>query len=92
MIIKNRHGNLNNAKFIMNHTSNDYINYAKSILENVTNIKIYDRKDYNTDNYNRLSQKRLESNCHPYFTKIRQSLYNNNYKGINSHYLKLMDN
>jgi len=89
--IKNRHGNLGNARFIMNHTSGDYTNYAKNILENITNIKIYNRKDYNTDGYKRLPQKRLETQNHPYFTKIRENLYNNGYKGINSHYLKLMD-
>lgn len=89
--IKNRHGNLNQAKFIMNHTSNDYINYAKSILENLTTVNIYSRKDYNTDNCNRLPQQRIETKSLPYFTKIRESLYNQGYKGVNSHYLKLMD-
>lgn len=88
---RNKNGNLNNGQFIMNHTSKEYINYAKNILENLTNVKIYDRKDYNTDGYNRLPQQRLETKCLPFFNTIRDNLYYNNYKGINSHYLKLMD-
>lgn len=89
--VKNRHGNMSNAKFIMNHTSNDYVNYAKSILENLTSITITSRKDYNVDGCNRLPQKRIESKSLPYFNVIRDNIYNNGYKGICSHYLKLMD-
>ena len=88
---KNKNGNLNNAKFIINHTSKDYIEYCKNILENLTSVKIYNRKDYNVDGCTRLPQQRLETKCLPYFTNIRENLYNNGYKGISSHYLKLMD-
>lgn len=88
---KNKKGSYSEANFIMNHTSDNYIKYAKSILENITSVSIYNRKDYNTDNCNRLPQQRLETKKHPYFTKIRNNLYFNGYKGINSHYLKLMD-
>lgn len=79
------------AKFIMNHTSNDYINFANEILSNITTVHINERKDYNVDNCNRLPQKRLSTRVHPYFTTIHERLYINGYKGINSHYLKLMD-
>ena len=88
---KNRHGNLNNGQFIMNHTSLDYINYAKSILENITSVIIRERKDYNNDGCNRKQQWRLETKSLPFLTKLKDLIYKGTYKGIPSHLLKLMD-
>ena len=82
-----------NAKFIMNMraVNQDYINWVDSVLKNVTGTKQYVRKDYNTDGCQRASQIRLESKCHPEFTKLRERIYTDSYKGIDPHALKLLD-
>lgn len=80
-----------NFKFIMNTTSISYAKYAKSIIENITSVRIIDRPDYNTDGANRKQQYRVESKTHPVFTILRNRLYKNNYKTIDVHSLKLMD-
>lgn len=80
-----------NPKFIMNHTSIDFSNYAKNILENVTSVVMDDRKDYNNDGFTRKVQKRLYSKNHPFFRPIWERIYNNGYKGLDTHSLKMMD-
>lgn len=74
---KNRHGNLNNAQFIMNMRKKnlDYIKWVEAVLLKVTGVTINDRIDYNTDGYNREQQVRLESKCHPFLTTIHERLY-----------------
>ena len=90
---KNRHGNLNNAQFIMNmRKSNlDYINWVADTLSNVTGVRVTDRPDYNTDGCNRAEQVRVETNCHPFFTTIHERLYMDGKKVIDPHMLKLLD-
>lgn len=83
-----------NAQFIMNMKKEnlDYILWVKSVLEQVTGTRMYDRKDYNTDGCNRKPQVRLESNRHPALTTIRDRIYCvDGHKGIDMHTMKLLD-
>ena len=82
-----------NCQFVMNmrKDNEDYIMWVKETLENITSVNTYERKDYNDDGYTRQPQIRLESNRHPYFTKIRDRIYIDNRKVIDPHTLKLMD-
>lgn len=90
---KNRHGNLNNAQFIMNMKKEnlDYVEWVGEVLSEVTGVSICDRKDYNTDGYNRKEQVRLESRCHPALTKIHSRIYIDGKKVIDPHMLNLLD-
>lgn len=78
-----------NARFIMNmlHKNEDYVQYCKSILENITSCKITEVQKEG----NRQLQLRLESKTHPIFTKMRDRIYVNNYKSIDNHALNLLD-
>jgi hypothetical protein len=83
-----------NAKFIMNMRSEnmDYVNWVSSTLSELTNVHVYNRPDYNVDGCNRKEQVRLESNTHPFLTKIRNRIYTiDKHKGIDLHALKLLD-
>lgn len=82
-----------NCQFVMNmrKENEDYIMWVKETLENITSVNTYERKDYNDDGYTRQPQIRLESNRHPYFTKIRDRIYIDSRKVIDPHTLKLMD-
>lgn len=85
--------NCKNAKFIMNMRSanQDYINWVREVLSEITKVSVIERKDYNVDGYIRQPQLRLESNSHPFFTEIRDRIYTDKYKGIDPHALKLLD-
>jgi hypothetical protein len=82
-----------NCQFIMQmrEENKDYLLWVKSVLENITSVRLTERTDYNTDGYNRKPQLRIESNRHPYFTKIRERIYIDNHKVIDPHMLKQMD-
>jgi len=82
-----------NCQFILNmrEENQDYVNWVKETLENITSVSLYERPDYNTDGYNRKPQIRLETHRHPYFTKIRDRIYIDGHKVIDPHTLKLMD-
>lgn len=82
-----------NSSFIMNMVkeNRDYLEWVKATLENITSVKLVDRKDYNTDGYNRKSQMRLYTRAHPYFSKVRDRVYISNHKVIDPHMLKMMD-
>lgn len=82
-----------NAQFIMNMRKDniDYVLWVKSVIDSVTSSIIEDRKDYNTDGYNRAQQVRLYSKVHPFLTTIRDRIYIDNHKVIDPHMLKLMD-
>lgn len=85
--------NCKNYKFIMNMKAEnlDYIEYCKDILDNISSAKIYNRKDYNNDGYNRSEQLRIVSKTHPFLTKIHDRIYTGNYKGLDPHAFKLFD-
>lgn len=86
-------GRCKNAMFIMNMVkeNEDYVQYCKSVLDNITGTRLYDRPDYNSDGYNRKPQVRLETNAVPFLTKIRDRVYTGKYKGIDPHALKMLD-
>lgn len=88
-----KHINNKNYCFIMNmkESNKDYIEYCKDILENITNCKITNRLDYNTDGCNRQPQLRLVSSSHPFFTMLHDRIYTNKYKGLDPHAFKLFD-
>lgn len=90
---KNRHGNLNNAQFIMNMKKEnaDYIEWVVSTLSDITGVRVSERKDYNSDGCNRQPQYRVESRCHPFLSKIHSRIYINGRKVIDPHMLKLLD-
>lgn len=92
--VKNSGGYLLNAKFIMNmkEENSDYIYWVRDTLENITSVKVYNRKDYNTDGCNRKPQLRIESRCHPFFTAIHNRIYTpDGHRGLDMHTLKLLD-
>lgn len=88
-----KEGSKDNCQFIMQmrEDNEDYLLWVKKTLENITSVRLSNRPDYNTDGCNRKPQLRLESNRHPYFTKLRERIYVDNHKVIDPHMLKLMD-
>lgn len=82
-----------NCQFIMQMSkeNEDYLLWVKKTLENITSVRLTDRFDYNSDGYSRKPQLRIETNRHPYFTKLRDRLYVDNHKVIDPHMLKQMD-
>lgn len=79
--------------FIMNMKAEnaDYVQYCADILNNVTSTRIVDRKDYNTDGFNRKPQLRLTTSSHPFFTQLRDRIYCGKYKSLDPHAFKLLD-
>ena len=79
-------------RFIMNmiEEHRDYIEWIGNIIQNLTTIRITKRiiKD---DGYRRKPQLRIESKNHPYFAKVHKYLYIDKYRGLSSHYLKMLD-
>lgn len=69
----------------------DYIDWCKEVIENITGCSKKDRADYNIDGCTRKPQVRLESKTHPELTKIWERVYTDKYKGIDPHALKLLD-
>jgi len=82
-----------NFSFIMNMLKKnlDYVELCADVLSNVTNVKIEDRKLSNNDGYIRQSQVTLSTPRHPFFTKLRERIYTDKYKGIDPHALKMLD-
>jgi len=64
----------------------DYVEWKRSVLANVTKVRV-----------KRIVKEgqqvflRIETRSHPVFQQIRQRLYRGTYRGIDSHFLKLMD-
>ena len=89
----NKHNNAKNAQFIMNMRSEneDYLQWVKGTIENLTKVTLYNRKDYNTDGYTRSPQIRLESRAHPFLTTLRDRIYIDKTKVIDPHMLPLLD-
>jgi hypothetical protein len=82
-------GPARNAFFAMNMVADnlDYIEFCKSVLENVTGCYLGDRK---VDG-NRRPQKHLRSNSHPFLTTIRNRIYVGKYKSLDWHALEQLD-
>ena len=69
----------------------DFCEYAASILENVTSVNIkYIDRSRDTD-AKRKNQYRVETRTHPIFTHMRDRIYVDSYKSLDTHYLKLLD-
>jgi hypothetical protein len=82
-----------NARFILIQREDhlDFIEYAQAILLNITGSKYkYVDRSKDTD-ANRGNQYRLVTSMHPIFTKMRNDIYTDRYKGLSPHYLKLLD-
>ncbi len=87
-------GKCSNAKFIMNMRgeNKDYVEKVKQALEEADiGCRLYDRKDYNNDGFERKPQIRLESKTHPKLTTICERIYIDGKKVIDPHMLTLMD-
>jgi hypothetical protein len=82
-----------NCFFCMNMKAEnkDYIDWVVDVISNVTSVSCKERKMSNRDGFTRKPQFTVTSKSHPIFTKIREQVYTENYKGISSHYLKLID-
>lgn len=83
-----------NGQFIMNmkKENSDYIDWVKETLSEITGVRTYERKDYNADGCARAPQIRLESNRHPFLTKLQERIYCvDGHKGLDMHTLKLLD-
>lgn len=78
-----------NHYFIMNmiKENEDYVILCKNILENITSCRI---KEVQKEG-NRKIQLRLESCNHPFFNTLRDRIYIEKYKSIDSHALKMLD-
>lgn len=86
-------GKCTNARFIMNmkEDNKDYIYFCKEVFENITSVRVYNRKDYSTDGCVRQPQLRIETPVHPLLTEIKDRIYTDKYKGIDPHALKMLD-
>lgn len=82
-----------NYRFVMNmlEEHKDYVDWIHSAISELTTASIKKRNLDNTDGFNRKPQLRLESKSHPYFAKVRNHIYVGKYKGLSSHYLKMLD-
>lgn len=78
------------CRFVMNmlEQNSDFIYWAKKILENITDVSVSEVKD---EREGRGKSLRLMTKTHPIFTKMREQIYTENYRGISPHYLKLLD-
>lgn len=88
-----RRGN-QNAQFIMQMKKEniDYVNWVASVLSNLVKVRVTDSPDYNSDGFTRQPQVRLESNNHPFLTKLRERIYTiDGHKSLDMHTLKLLD-
>lgn len=64
----------------------DYVEWKKSILENITKVRV---KRIEKEGHQVFL--RIETRSHPVFQQIRQRLYRGTYRGVDSHFLKLLD-
>lgn len=86
-------GRCKNASFAMNMKKEnlDYVNFCKSVVEQIVGCTITDRKLTNNDGSVRQPQVRLQSKTHPMLTTLHDRIYTDKYKGIDPHALKLLD-
>lgn len=84
-----RNRNVGNCIFSFSATEGheDYIEYVKEIVENITSVKI---NVYNRE-LPRKNLIKLYTPVHPYFNALRDRIYVGNYKSVDVHALKLLD-
>lgn len=85
---RNRSGNPETPYFMMNMlTKNlDYLEYVKSVLENITSVSLTD-----VANPFKNPQTCLRTKHHPFFEPILDRIYIQNYKGLDIHAFKMLD-
>ena len=81
--------NSKNHIFSLNMTEEhlDFIEYTKSILDNITTSRII----FEQRELPRKNQYKVYTPVHPYFNKLRERIYTGSYKSIDPHSLKLLD-
>lgn len=79
-----------NCRMVLNSIEKDYIMWKKQILENLTSVNYHVVEDKRTD-FDRKPLHVLTTRAHPTYTKVRKRVYTDNYRGIDPHYLKLLD-
>lgn len=81
-----------NASFIANNIEDnlDYILWRKSVLEEITNVRISFPKDVHTDGCTRRQIVRTDTRTHPIYTKLWNRLYSTGRKVVDKHQLKFM--
>ena len=75
----------NNARLEVSSVSKGYIEWKKKILERITSVKMYERKN------NRWSDKplfRIQTKVHPIYSKLYPHLYHNRKRTIDEYSLK----
>lgn len=85
---RNRSGQLETPYFMMNMLTRnlDYLEFVKSILENVTSASLVD-----VTNPCKNPQTCLRTKHHPFFTSIWERIYIEGYKGLDIHAFKMLD-
>lgn len=80
-----------NAYFAMNmiQKNEDYIDFCKDVISNITNVN---KREVIKD-VSRQNQYNISSKTHPFFSKLRERIYNEDtrYKGLDWHAMKLLD-
>ena len=77
------------AYFVMNmiQKNEDYVDYCRDVISNITTVS----KRKVIKDITRQDQFRIESRRHPFFTKLHNRIYNNKYKGMDWHVVKMLD-
>lgn len=79
-----------NCRLVSNSVHGEYILWKKSILEYLTSVNYHVTIDRRGD-YKRKPLHVLTTKTHPTYTKMRKRFYTDRYKGIDPHYIKLLD-
>ena len=79
-----------NCRLVTNCIHKEYTDWKQGILEGLTQVNYHVSVDNRTD-VNRQPLHVLTTRAHPTYTKMRDRFYTGGYKGIDPHYLKLMD-
>jgi len=77
-----------NCRLVSNGVQGDYIRWKKSILEELTEVNYHISND---SRGNRQPLHVITTKTHPIYTQMRNRFYTDRYKGIDPHYLKMLD-
>lgn len=78
------------CRLVSNSVQKEYVLWKKSILEELTEVNYNEKIVLRTDS-NRKPLHIITTRTHPIYTQMRNRFYIDKYKGIDPHYLKLMD-
>jgi hypothetical protein len=76
------------CRLVANSVEGDYMLWKQSILENLTEVNYH---IVNDKRGNRKPLHVLTTRTHPIYTQMRDRFYTNSYRGIDPHYLKMLD-